>query len=362
MRCHASGTGDPAAQPVSGWVNDPDPEKDWKKNILLRHDDRNLGKALYADALIRQGYDLSGLFVTASAGRPILCASCHASNALGTSGFPGIGPLTRSMHAWHATHAMDDATGMPLNETTNRSACYYCHPGSTTQCLRGSMGTALDANGNLLMQCQNCHGSMSTVGSPGREGWKDLPKCQYCHYWSAAGGTYVRDTSAIDADGNFKTSGSGIFSTGAYLYKYAAGHGNLQCESCHGSTHAEYASSEPNDNVQSIRLQGHAGQMTECSACHLIVPVTARGGPHGLHTIGQTWIYAHMYYARQDLAYCAGCHGADYRGTPTSRTATDRSFTVTRTATDTRGFRTITFQKGTAIGCYDCHNCISGRI
>ena len=37
--CHASNT-DPVAQPASGWVNNSDPAKDTKLNILKKHDDR----------------------------------------------------------------------------------------------------------------------------------------------------------------------------------------------------------------------------------------------------------------------------------------------------------------------------------
>ena len=36
--CHASGSL-AAAQPPSGWVRDPNPERDYRLNILLRHDE-----------------------------------------------------------------------------------------------------------------------------------------------------------------------------------------------------------------------------------------------------------------------------------------------------------------------------------
>ena len=34
--------------------------------------------------------------------RPVLCATCHASNALGTTGKPGIPNLSKAMHSKHA--------------------------------------------------------------------------------------------------------------------------------------------------------------------------------------------------------------------------------------------------------------------
>lgn len=144
--------------------------------------------------------------------------------------------------------------------------------------------------------------------------------------------------------------GTGIFSTGGGLYKLAATHGNMQCESCHGSTHCEYPSTEPNDNVQSILLQGYSGMVAECSACHLRpLPVSDNGGPHGLHTIGQIYVHTHIKAAKANAEACAVCHGKDYRGTVLSKTFTDRSFATT-------GRDKKTYAKGEMVGCYDCHN------
>jgi len=354
--CHTSGTGDPAAQPSPDWVYDQDPKKDWKRNILLLHDNRNMVPQyanLYAAALAANGYSASGLLATADSGHPILCANCHASNALGTKGLDGIKQLTTSIHSWHAVKAMDDNTGMPLGDTMDRSGCYYCHPGSTTQCLRGVMGIAKNPDGSLKLECQSCHGSMYQVGADGRQGWIDLPKCQNCHYKSTDG-RYVRDTSALDSSGNFK-QGTGIFSTGGELYKLAATHGKMQCESCHGSTHAEYAASESNDNVQSILLQGYAGAVAECSACHLReLPISDNGGPHGLHTIGQIYVFSHIRAAKANPKACTICHGKDYRGGMLSKAFTDRSFFTAKRSKKV-------YAKGDMVGCYDCHNGPRGK-
>jgi len=296
------------------------------------------------------GYSSTGLLDTSDYGNPILCANCHASNALGKAGINGIKPLTESVHSWHGLNVMDDNTGLPLDNTMNRSACYYCHPGSQTQCLRGVMGKAKKANGNSLLQCQSCHGSMLKVGAPGRTGWIDLPSCHYCHYLSDATGSYVRDTSVFDPSGNYRQVTS-IFTTGPSLYKVSAGgHGNMQCEACHGSTHAEYATSEANDNVQSIIFQGHKGTIAECSVCHrsFSLPITKDGGPHGLHTIGQAWVNNHHGFAADNLTQCATCHGNNYRGTILSKTFTGRTFT-------TKGSGLKRYVKGTKVSCYDCH-------
>lgn len=346
--CHASGTGDPAAQPSPDWVYDPDPGKDWKRNILLLHDDRNQQDPRYAVALAANGYSAAGLLATSDSGRPILCASCHASNALARPGVANVKQLTTSIHSWHAVRAMDDNTGMPLGETADRTGCYYCHPGSTTRCLRGVMGIARNPDGSPLLECQSCHGSMSRVGADGRIGWSDLPKCQNCHYRSADG-SYVRATSALDANGSFRDAES-IFSSGGVLYKAAGTHGNAQCESCHGSTHAEYATSEANDNAQSSLLQGHSGVVAECSVCHLMaLPVTHDGGPHGLHTLGQLYVLTHGKGAKSRLQACAVCHGSDYRGGMLSRTFTARRYVFLMPP-----WKKL-YGKGEVVGCYDCH-------
>lgn len=349
--CHTSGTGDPMAQPSPDWVYDQNPDKDWKRNILLLHDNKNTDKALYISALAQNGYSAAGLLSTADAGKPILCANCHPSNALGKAGIAGIKQLTTSMHSWHAVNAMDDNTGMPLDLTMDRTGCYYCHPGSTTQCLRGVMGIATNPDGTAKLECQSCHGAMSNVGSLERNGWIDVPKCQNCHY-QAPDGTYVQDVSALDSTGNFRQAFS-RFSTGSALYKVGITHGNLQCEACHGSTHAEYATSEANDNAQSIAVQGHSGTIAECNACHVApLVITDSKGPHGLHTIGQIRVLTHA-KAAKDTKQCIACHGNDFRGTKLSRTFAPRSYY-------SYGPK-VKYAQGQMVSCFDCHKKVGSR-
>ncbi len=79
--CHASGSGS-AAQPVSGWVNNPDPEKDYRLNILRLHDDLQtvLHPADYSAALAAKGFNPQGLYANVTVnGKPVLCAACHTA-------------------------------------------------------------------------------------------------------------------------------------------------------------------------------------------------------------------------------------------------------------------------------------------
>ncbi len=356
--CHASTSG-PAARPSGGWVGDPDPQRDYRLNILRLHDEYQGGSAAFQAALAAKGYNAAGLEATAVTDHtPILCAACHASNALPGTGLAGIAPLTASVHAFHA-HVIDPVTLLSMDATSNRSACYRCHPGSTTRCLRGAMGRAVAPDGSMMMQCQSCHGPMSMVGGA-RTGWLEEPDCQNCHTGTATHNNgNIRYTSAFVSPGQFRQAIDTTFATnpdvpaaGFSLFRFSRGHGGLACEACHGSTHAEYPSTHANDNVQSGLVQGHGGVIVECAACHGSSPSTVTGGPHGMHPVGQSWVNAHPDVAEgQGSAACAACHGTDFRGTPLSYTLGARTLNA---------FGTKNFWQGFQIGCYNCHKGPSG--
>jgi hypothetical protein len=353
--CHASGSA-PAARPSSGWVFDANPQRDFRRNIIRIHDDRNIGNPAYLAALTAAGYNGAGLTQSVEVDRKsVLCANCHVSEALAGSGRAGISALTTAMHRRHSG-VIDPTNGLALDATANRSACYRCHPGSTTRCLRGVMGAAVSADGTLSMQCQGCHGLMSAVGSPARTGWLDEPSCGNCHTGTAVTNSgQIRFTSALTATGSRRVPADATFTTnpntpaaGFSLYRFSKGHGGLQCSACHGSTHAEYPAAHPNDNLQSIALQGHIGKIAECVTCHNTSPNTTNGGPHGMHPVGAAWVGAHANAAENNRAPCQACHGTDYRGTVLSRSFGDRTLSTS--------FGTKVFWRGFTIGCYTCHN------
>ncbi len=355
--CHASGAV-AAARPKAGWVYDPNAERDYRLNILVLHDERRGGSGFYLSALSKAGYSSKGLYDTVvSRKTPILCARCHASNALPGTGIAGIKPLTAAVHGRHAL-VKDPVTGQLMDASSNRSACYRCHPGSETRCLRGAMGSSVAADGSLAMQCQDCHGRMSDVGSPGRQGWLDEPACQECHTGTAVHNNgRIRYTSVFTAPGKRRVAVDSTFATnpdvpsrGYSLYRFSKGHGRLQCEACHGSTHAVYPTTHRNDNVLAVSHQGHRGFLVECASCHGgTSPQTAFGGPHGMHSIGNWWVRKHEKYAEHGgYTRCAPCHGRDYRGTVLSRVQADRVL-------DARKFGTKKFFRGAVVGCYACH-------
>ena len=363
--CHASGSM-ATAKPAAGWVWSGIQERDFRLNILRLHDEHQFARhgTLYQAALAARGFNPQGLYRGVVAdNKPVLCAACHASEALGAPSYGTIPPLTASIHSFHA-HVMDPISSMTLDSSANRSACYRCHPGSTTKCLRGAMCGAIATDGSMSMQCQSCHGNMSTVGSANRVGWFMEPNCASCHTGTATSNNgQIRYASVFtDTNGTVRVPVNRTFSTqsntpagGLSLFRFSGGHGGLQCEACHGSTHAEFPSIHANDNVRDIKLQGHAGVMVECTSCHVSMTVsssTATNGPHGMHPVGQSWVSGHHDYIGGNLAKCQACHGTDNRGTVLSRVQGDR----TLTASFDGGTVTLNLFRGALIGCYTCHN------
>ncbi len=350
-KCHASSAKRNDAKPAIGWVNNADSEKDYKLNILRLHDQKQptaVSDNLVALQAKHYDYNTSGLEATVASGTPVLCTACHKSNALPGVGI-GLKSFTAAIHSRHA-NVVDPNSGLTLNNNANRDSCYACHPGSQTACLRGAMGDAKNADGTSKMQCQSCHGNMSHVGSATREGWLSMPNCQSCHHDGK------REITAIDPTTNtLRNAIDTRFATnpdtpaqGFSLYRFSKGHGKLQCEACHGATHAIYPAHEA-DNKVSIAIQGHSGTIGECSACHTTVPNTITGGPHGMHPVGDSWVRNHENVAENNPAQCKVCHGADYRGSALSATWTNRTL-------HTGEFGTKNWTKGHKVSCYDCHN------
>lgn len=342
--CHASGA-DAAAKPNNGWVNNADLAKDTKLNILRKHDDR-LPIAQYLPALKTAGWNYqSTLYATATSGTPVLCAACHSDNALSLPGVSGVKSLSQDMHTLHGP-VINPANSFTLNQSSSdMGSCYLCHPGPSTQCKRGAMNPR---------HCTECHGTVSRVGVA-RNAWLIEPSCQMCHH------TSLRLTSTFDATGKWMQPTDQTFATnanapiaGSNLYRFSKGHGGVFCSGCHNSPHAEFPTVQPNDNVYSKELQGHQGKITECWVCHVKVAVTANKGPHGLHTIGQSWVNAHGDYADANgTASCGYCHGSSLLGTYLSKTSVPRTFAIENGSK--------WFAAGHQVSCGDCHSTPTGN-
>lgn len=206
--CHSKGGA--GTQSIGGGQDSP------FHNILASHDQMH-GTGLVAE-------------------KPVLCASCHGSPALGAKDKGSAGLFLSA--AIHSSHAPRGAT------------CYSCHPGSQTQCSRSVAHTTTDGN------CTTCHGTMEQVGQSAmasRTPWAQEPACVTCH------------------------AGIPEVDTGAALYRNSAGHGGVKCEGCHGSPHAMVPSREAADNYQALQYQHAARTIGSCGACH----ASSRGASEG---------------------------------------------------------------------------------
>lgn len=171
--------------------------------------------------------------------RPVLCASCHADPALGTTGTAGVKSMSAAMHGSHASRMARAGLSNP---------CYACHPGVKTNCQR-------DVHYTKGIYCTNCHGGMAAVGSTTRTPWVDEPKCGSCH----------------------KVANHQYEETGK-LFKDSRGHGNVMCVTCHNAPHAITPATNAPDNVQTLLYQNHTGKIDTCTVCHTSTP--SQSFPH----------------------------------------------------------------------------------
>ncbi len=350
--CHATGGAAASSSTMSkygitAWSTSTTPGIQMKQNILILHDAINK--------------------TTLVANQPVLCASCHYSKALdlANTGPTGaqVGPkyLSRAMHQHHGlsiTGTVPDGNHPPLVTGTTTSACYNCHPGGQTQCLRGAMATA-------GISCENCHGGMLAVGGyynmtngQHRQPWADEPKCQSCHTGDAVShlGTSIIGTQAYSSSDPAATpivaTNTRFAENANTLYRFSTGGmAGMTCESCHGSTHAEWPTSSANDNVAATQIQGHSGEIVECTACHGTGLSRSLNGPHGMHNVNDStfWSGGHSSFLGTNGANCKTCHGTDGLGTVLSKAKANR----------TLGSHTVA--AGTPIACNMCHsNYING--
>jgi hypothetical protein len=200
--------------------------------------------------------------------------------------------------------------------------------------------------------------------------WAHEPKCQSCHTGDAmnnlaASANVIRSSDGIrllqawhtnDANATPITATNKRFAEetatngNPVLYRLSKGHSGINCQACHGSTHAEWpvrpesGNFIANDNMASTQLQGHTGTITECTACHTAgsLPVSL-GGPHGMHPVGDSRFISNHKDIVGNGNNCRACHGQNGQGTVLSKVSVNR----------TVGNRTFT--KGEQITCTRCH-------
>jgi hypothetical protein len=207
------------------------------------------GPDALANVIAKHNCEAAGEPGRTIAATPVLCASCHASPALGTPKQAGIPYLSAAIHGAHGE--LDPG---------RRPGCYDCHPGPRTQCNRSLAHAGVDG------ECTKCHGTLAAMAAEiaaGRIPWQQEPACTKCH-------------PAVIPE----------VDTGATLYRNARGHGGkVYCAGCHGSPHTMMPSRVASDDAIGLTYQGLPLPLGDCYGCH---HPTSGGGsvagfdePHG---------------------------------------------------------------------------------
>jgi hypothetical protein len=159
----------------------------------------------------------------------------------------GVSSFSNAMHGLH-TEEFPNPNSM--------DACFSCHPGPTTQCLRDAMSLNVTAplDPTRKMNCIDCYGGMTHVAQ-NPDPWLKVPHYDGCHT--------PTDTQE--------------FNLNQPLYHHSIGPRGVYCEAWHDSIHAIATSREPNDANKFIQLQGHSGTLSECTVCHITQPPTETG-------------------------------------------------------------------------------------
>ena len=179
-------------------------------------------------------------------GTPHACNECHADPVLNAAGTAGVKSLSEAIHGYHASKM--------TTMNTLEVSCYNCHPGETTQCLRGAMAAA-----GLTCDDSKCHGPIDNVAATiaqGRQPWLNEPDCGNCHSNASNPNTLYRLSYLANGPEDMN--------------------GFILCESCHNGTHAEWKSTSALDNKLPEYLQGAAGPISQCGVCH-----SGNGKMHG---------------------------------------------------------------------------------
>ena len=196
------------------------------------------------------------------------------------------------------------------------------------------MGNPVDPDGKHEMECQSCHGPM-VIGSErvydptnragrARAPWYDMPTCQSCHQtanattWLSNRSDYGTLAYNAATDKRF-ASNDNTPQPGISLYRFSVGHGNLQCEACHNSTHAEFTS-KPSPQFaerQPARDRG-AGIRGGDPRVHGMSRdgPSDQGGPHGMHTLVSPGSPPSDAVNSSNRADCLYCHGSTSAGSP----------------------------------------------
>ncbi len=218
------------------------------------------------------------LLAEARAGKPKLCQSCHADPALASAGLEGVLTFSSAMHGWHANY-------MPK---LGADACMMCHPSSpngATRCQRGVHTVA-------GVTCVDCHGSIADHALSLLMAEREKPQAQRLMKnlvptlvqsldQVQPRSPWINEPDCLTCHADFEPPKAGYSSFNVWasgmdeLYRMRTDNTGIRCQACHGSTHAEYPTSNPYgrhlSNTQPMQYMGTPypiGEDQACAICH----------------------------------------------------------------------------------------------
>ena len=348
--CHIS-DGSAAAQPLDGWVHDPDPERDTRLNILRLHDDRRGGASRCISRRWPPPATTPGAVRQRHCGRPAdaLCAAAICPRRCRAAAWPGISPLTQAVHRPHGVRARSadrralDASRQSLGLLSLPSR--LGHPLPARRHGRGGRRRRQRAPCSARAATARMHrrGRRPTApaGSTSRvaRAATPAPRC--------ATTAQLRYTSAFEPDGSVRQARRSRPSPPTPIRRRRDSRSTASrpatagcaCEACHGATHAEYpsiaAQRQPAERA-AAGTRRHAGRVRRLPRHGARAPSTA--DRTACIRSGQRGCSAHPDAAEEGGAQrCRACHGADYRGTVLSRAQGDRTTSKPTSAASTSG-------------------------
>ena len=327
--CHASGTS-PAAEPAAGWVNDPDPERDYRLNILRLHDEleRRARRSTRARSRPPATTRTGSTPPPSTAGTPVLCAACHASNALPGTGVAGRAAADAGRCTRRHADVTDPPTGLTL-ATSRQPRRLLPLPPRLRDPLparrHGQRGGRRRLAGHAVPELPRRHERGRAPRRAGLARRARLPELPHrdrhrqqrpdpLHLGRSRPGQRTRTA----ADPTFATNPD-TPAAGLSLYRFST------------RSRRPAVRGLPRLDARRVPRLARATTTSRRSPCRATpgpsssappamapTPVTVGGGPHGMHPVGQAWVDDHQDAAETTQA-CRACHGTDYRGTVLSR-------------------------------------------
>ena len=264
---------------------------------------------------------------------PVLCAACHASEALGAPSFRDVNSLTRSMHLNTPKRSLR-YSATTLNNIANRSSCYQCHPSRNAP---PALPTGLSGRCRRvppLMQCQSCHGTIARSEPPTARLARRTELPTVPHGSATQNNGQLRYTTVFENDGSPRVPVSQMFATNPNtpiadksLYRFSKGQAAFSAAPAMARPTPSFRKPSQRQPAEHHR----AGARRHVFQLHLLPPINAlhRQRRSARHASNRQAGSTHKDYG--ESGSCLACHAptAAARRSPRSPFRPERSPSAT---------------------------------